>query len=67
MPIDLLKSLVKQKLLWEQNFTLMTTLYNPSSWCTDSRIVDLIKGACKDEHSHFMTKYKSYVYPNQLS
>ena len=34
----------------------MTTFYNPSSWCTDSGIVDLKKGACEDEHSHFMTK-----------
>ena len=31
-----------------------------------SGILDLIKGACGDEHSHFMTKYKCYVYPNRL-
>ena len=50
-----------------QNFVLVTTLYDPSTWCTDSGIVhliklqskdsgipDLIKGACEDEHSHFM-------------
>ena len=31
----------------------------------DNGILDLIQGACEDEHSHFMTKYKCYVYPNR--
>ena len=48
-------------------FTLMTTLYNPSTWCTDIGIIHFIKVQGKDEHSYFLKTAKGYVYPNRFS
>ena len=42
-PVDLFKSLVKTQPLEEQNFTLITTLYNPSTRCTEGGIIHFKK------------------------
>ena len=69
-PVDLFKSLVKTQLLQKQNFILVTTLYNPSTWCIDSGIVHLRKTSKGRTHRAFSRQKLTFIltgYRNALS